>query len=191
MRNTKPKPKKPRGLSAKQKRFIAAYNGNATAAALEAGYSERNAGKIGNQLMSNRRITAAIQAREAERIAPAIATREERQQLFTNIMRDTERKTSDRLRACELLGKSEGDFIERQEVSLEPLHSVEIVYADALTREDGTLIDPESAPEEYAAAWLKKFFADHEERARLGDFIKNDLGNCLPKEQAAKIAEFM
>jgi len=150
-----------RELSTRQKRFIEAFAGNGTAAAIAAGYSEKYADRIAAQLMKNPRIADAIRAREAERNAPHIADREERQRFFTATMRDEKKTTRDRLRAAELLGKSEGDFIERLEASVSPLQSIEIVYADVLQRADGTNIDPDESPAEYAGAWLKKFFREH------------------------------
>lgn len=158
-----------RDLSTKQKRFIAAYNGNATAAAIEAGYSERNADKIGPQLMANPRIIAAIQAREKERNENAIATREERQRFFTAIMRDNEQPTRDRIRATELLGKSEGDFVDRTELTgadgrpLVPGEPVEfnIRFVECFTDENGSVISMDSHPQAYAAAWLKDHFKSH------------------------------
>lgn len=158
-----------RELSTKQKRFIEVFNGNATEAAKTAGYSEKNAGRIGGQLMNNPRIIAAIQAREKERNEIAIATREERQKLFTEIMRDRDENTKDRLRACELLGKSEGDFIERQEVTGkngapllpgEPLE-INIQIVDCFTDDNGSVISREKNPSAYAAAWLKDHFKEN------------------------------
>ena len=43
--------------------------------------------------------------------------RESRQELWTMIALDKEERTDTRLRASELLGKSEGDFIDRHELS--------------------------------------------------------------------------
>lgn len=116
--------------------------------------------------MNNPRIIAVIRARENERNAEAIATREERQKLFTEIMRDRDENTKDRLRACELLGKSEGDFIERQEVTGkngapllpgEPLE-INIQIVDCFTDDNGSVISREKNPSAYAAAWLKEHF---------------------------------
>lgn len=156
-------------LTARQKRFIDAYNGNATEAAKTAGYSEKNADKIGGQLMKNPRIVAAIRARENERNAEAIATREERQRFFTAIMRDEGQPTRERLRATELLGKSEGDFVERQEVTGkdgapllpgEPLE-INIHIVDCFTDDNGSVISREKNPSAYAAAWLKDHFKEN------------------------------
>ena len=158
-----------RELSTKQKRFIEVFNGNATEAAKTAGYSEKNADKIGGQLMKNPRIVAAIRARENERNAEAIATREERQRFFTAIMRDEGQPTRERLRATELLGKSEGDFVERQEVTGkdgaplmpgEPLE-INIQLVDCFTDDNGSVISREKNPSAYAAAWLKDHFKEN------------------------------
>ena len=104
-------------FTAKQERFIKAYNGNATTAAIEAGYSAKTAYSAGQRLLKNVGIQAAIRKRESQRSKTTIATREERQQFWSKVMWDEHEKMQDRLRAAELLGKSEADFIERQEIS--------------------------------------------------------------------------
>ena len=48
-------------------------------------------------------------------VSPSIADRKERIELWSDIARDGGEKTADRLRATELLGKAQGDFIERTE----------------------------------------------------------------------------
>ena len=55
------------GITPRQKRFVAEYlvDLNATRAAIRAGYSARNAGKIGPRLVGESRIAAAIQAGRA------------------------------------------------------------------------------------------------------------------------------
>lgn len=56
-------------MTEKQKRFIDEYliDLNATQAAIRAGYSHRNAGKIGHQLLEKSRIQAEISKKMAER----------------------------------------------------------------------------------------------------------------------------
>ncbi len=49
-------------------------------------------------------------------VAAAIASRAERQAFWTKVMNDNERDLNARLKASELLGKSEGDFLDRVEV---------------------------------------------------------------------------
>ena len=105
-------------LTAKQQAFVDAYAGNATAAAMAAGYSPKTARSQGQRLLTNDDIKDAIKARETQRIAPAIATRQERQEFWTSVLRDENEAMKDRLKAAELLGKSEGDFLERVEMDM-------------------------------------------------------------------------
>lgn len=105
-------------LNAKRQAFVEAYAGNATAAALAAGYSERSARSQGQRLLTNDDIQDAIKARETQRLAPTIATRQERQEFWTSVLRNENEAMKDRLKAAELLGKSEGDFLERVEMDM-------------------------------------------------------------------------
>lgn len=102
-------------LTERQKRFIEAYEGNATEAARVAGFKQPNV--YANQLLQNPLIAEAIRQREKERRAEIIATRDERLKRLTEIMRDESQKTTDRLRAIEIMCRAEGDFIERQEIT--------------------------------------------------------------------------
>jgi len=111
------KEKQPRGLSVKQRRFIEAYDGNATAAAIAAGYSPKNARNTGARMLTKANIRAALRDREEERSALIIATREERQAFWTEIMRDENTMIMAKLKASELLAKSEGDFLDRHELT--------------------------------------------------------------------------
>jgi Phage terminase, small subunit len=105
------------GLTAKQKRFVELFEGNATQAALSAGYSKKTAAAIGKENLRKPLIVAAIRARENKTIRPLIADRETRQKFWTDTMLDSEQEMKDRLKASELLGKSEGDFLDRIEHS--------------------------------------------------------------------------
>lgn len=100
-------------MTPKQRRFIEHYTGNATKAAIAAGYSEKTAYRIGAELLQKTSVKEAIQQREEQRLSEAIANREERQIFWSAIMRNAEEKTADRLKASELLAKSNGDFLER------------------------------------------------------------------------------
>ena len=105
-------------LTAKQLRFVESYDGNATAAAIAAGYSKKTACFIGNENLRKPNIIKAIKAREAKKVKPYIASREDRQKFWTETMRDMKADLKNRLRASELLGKSEADFIERIEANI-------------------------------------------------------------------------
>ena len=105
-------------LTAKQRAFVEAYAGNATAAALAAGYSKKTAAFIGAENLKKPQIEAAIKSREQNEVRKRIASRQERQEFWTAVLRDEEQKIPDRLRAAELLGKSEGDFLERVDMDM-------------------------------------------------------------------------
>ena len=105
-------------LNAKRQAFVDAWEGNATAAALAAGYSPKTAYSQGQRLSKIVEVQEAIKAREAQRLAPTIATRQERQEFWTSVLRNENEAMKDRLKAAELLGKSEGDFLERVEMDM-------------------------------------------------------------------------
>jgi phage terminase small subunit len=122
-------------FTVKQRAFVEAYCGNATEAALQAGYSPKTAAFIGAENLKKPKIAAALKEREDKRLASLIATREERQRFWTSMMRDEDRKEADRLKASELLAKSEGDFLERREITGPngaPIHppEIKVIFSD-------------------------------------------------------------
>lgn len=110
---------KGRSLTPKQRAFVEAYSGNATEAARIAGYRgcPGTIRSVARENLSKPHIADAIRHRETARSAARIANREQRQAFWTAVMRDESRPMPDRLRASELLGKSEGDFLQRVEHS--------------------------------------------------------------------------
>lgn len=107
-----------RKLTPKRQRFVDAYTGeamgNATEAARIAGYKSPRS--EGCRLLTFADIQQEIAKVSQPRAQAAIATREERLAFYTEMMLDDEQQTKDRLKAAELLGKVQGDFIERQQV---------------------------------------------------------------------------
>lgn len=96
-------------------RFMGSCAGNATAAAKAAGYSGRTAGQIGYRLLKKVQIQQAIAARVAK--DPAVYDKDQLQRFWTSVTaafgqyEDVDIK--DRLRASELLGKSQAIFTEK------------------------------------------------------------------------------
>lgn len=103
-------------LTFKQQRFVDYYDGNATEAAIKAGYSKNSAIVIGSENLTKPYILAAIQNRTQKKVDLVIASREELQDFWTSVYKDNKNCLSDRLRASELLGKSKAVFIEKLEV---------------------------------------------------------------------------
>jgi len=106
-----------RKLTPRQKKFVALYEGNATKAAIKAGYSKKTAYSIGQENLKKPEVIKALQEREKEETGPLVASRIERQQFWTAVMRGklgkVKIKMEHRLKASELLGKSEADFTEK------------------------------------------------------------------------------
>lgn len=106
------------GLTERQRRFCEAYSsngGNALDAADKAGYKKPH--PEGARLLQTATIKAALEKLRKTTTNAAIMTREERQALWTQIAKDNELRVADRLKASELLGKSQADFIERKEIT--------------------------------------------------------------------------
>ena len=103
-------------LTEKQKKFIDYYieTGNATESCRLAGYRGNNLDRLGHENL--RKLEKYIKPSINELDLTRTATLEEIFEFWTNIIRDDETKTSDKLRASELLAKSQGAFIERVEV---------------------------------------------------------------------------
>lgn len=110
----------------RQRRFIEAFEGNGTEAARLAGYtgSDNVLGKTAYDLLRNPKIAQAVKERQDKRVKSLIASREQRQGFWTKVMNDAGAEMRDRLRASELLGKSEADFTEKVE------HSGSVTLAD-------------------------------------------------------------
>ncbi len=87
---------------------------NKTQAMISAGYSEcySDSGDGQASVYGNERVMAAIAVIIGEKKAKTVATRAMRQEFWTNTMNSTDHKVNmgDKLRASELLGKSEADF---------------------------------------------------------------------------------
>lgn len=108
-----------RKFSHKQQAFINAYQGNATEAARKAGYKggDNALGVQGHELLKNPKVAQAIKDRKSVTTHFMIAPRLERQAFWTSIMKDESLHIGYRLKASELLGKSEGDFLVKLEVT--------------------------------------------------------------------------
>lgn len=117
-------------FSTKQRAFIHYYNGNATEAAIAAGYSKKSARSMGCQLLTNINIAESIKRREEKRNAPKIASRAERQEFWSEVLRSEDNDMRDRLKAAELLGRSEADFTDNHNLS------VDDKFLDAIRKTD-------------------------------------------------------
>lgn len=108
-------------MNQRQKAFCEAYilTGNATKAAIKAGYSQRTAKSIGQRLLTFVDVHEYIRQRNEELDAENVASVYEIRKFWTDTMRDNDTSRADRLKASELLGKTRGMFLERFSVEME------------------------------------------------------------------------
>ena len=108
------------GLSLKQKVFCeeyAANGGNGTQAAITAGYKNPNV--ISAQNLIKLSIIDYIDSLTKDAANERIMTAQERQEFWSSVARgEVEATMTERLRASELSGKGQGDFIERKDINL-------------------------------------------------------------------------
>lgn len=90
--------------------YLGECAGNAEQAALRAGYSKKCARQTGYKLLQNVQIQQYIAQKSDKICSKNIATIQEIQEFWTNIMNDEDEPTKNRLRASELLGKAKGMF---------------------------------------------------------------------------------
>jgi hypothetical protein len=118
-------------LNAKRAAFVREYlkDLNATQAAKRCGYSAKTARAQGSRLLTDADVCAAVAKGQQHIEGRAIATRAERQEFWTRVLhgKGDDIRWADRLKASELLGKSEADFTDKLE------HSGEVSF---------TLINP-------------------------------------------------
>lgn len=132
-------------MTPKQQAFVEHYAacGNATEAARQAGYSAGRARVIGSENLTKPAIQTALAALTEKVSSERIADAKERQEFWTAAMRGKDKyrkeedgegegegiEMKDRLKASELLGRAQLDFVERREVTGAngaPLHAPDI-----------------------------------------------------------------
>tara|TARA_R100001443_G_scaffold29396_3_gene42591 strand:- start:29268 stop:29693 length:426 start_codon:yes stop_codon:yes gene_type:complete len=108
-----------RKLTTKQQRFVDFYDGNGVDACRKAGYkgNDDTLRSIASENLTKPNIVKAIQTREQQSKESLILDREALQTFWSSSVLSETLDMSTRLRASELLGKSQGVFIDRHEHS--------------------------------------------------------------------------
>lgn len=108
-------------MNQRKRAFCEAYllSGNATKAAVEAGYSSKTARSIGQRLLTFADVQEYLEQRNKEISAANTADVEEIRRFWTATMRDGGARTGERLKASELLAKSYGAFLDRADVEFD------------------------------------------------------------------------
>ena len=105
-------------LNARQKAFCEYYVaiGNATDAAIKAGYKEKYAGVNADKLLKNTNIQKYIEELQEKAKGNRIMTAIERREFLTSMIKDGAVKDTDRLKALDILNKMDGEYTQKLEV---------------------------------------------------------------------------
>lgn len=100
-------------LSAKQRAFVTEYlrDGNATQAAIRAGYSQKTAQEQSSRLLSKVIVRQAVEKARAAIERPKIADAAERREVLTEMFRNAALEPRDRQRASDILNKMDGIYV--------------------------------------------------------------------------------
>lgn len=125
-------------MTNRQRIFVAEYLNtlDVTRSAIAAGYSRRSAYSTGSRLLKNAEIQKYVEDVMNERINTRIADRSERQEFLTTIMRDNEQPIKARIKACELLSRLDGDFINRSTVEVKNDTLANLILKEYESNED-------------------------------------------------------
>ena len=106
-------------LNARQKSFCEFYvaSGNATDAAIKAGYKEKNARFIGSENLTKANIKEYIEELQEKAKGNRIMTAIERREFLTSMIKDGAVKDTDRLKALDILNKMDGEYTQKVEVN--------------------------------------------------------------------------
>jgi len=119
-------------FNVRQQNFIKFYKGNATEAALKAGYSKKTAYSIGQRLFKVVEIKQAIQNRVEKSQEKHIKTIEEMQIFLSKNIDNEDLPMNERTKMIELLGKSMAMFtdVQRHEGNINILPPIKINHTE-------------------------------------------------------------
>lgn len=106
-------------LTQKQQKFVDEFirSGNAKQAAVVAGYSVKYAGENADKVLKNTKVMQYLNSRLEVISNDRIAGIQEVQEFWTGILRNSDEKTLDRLKASEFIAKTNGAFIVKTELN--------------------------------------------------------------------------
>jgi len=106
-------------LTTKQKKFCDFYiqTGDATNSAIKAGYSKKTSYAIGCENLKKIELKNYIKERNDALSSTRIADMKEIKELWTKWARDEENKLQDRMKATDLIAKTNGAYLEKIEHS--------------------------------------------------------------------------
>lgn len=183
-------------LTKKQKMFVAEYlvDLNATQAAIRAGYSEKNAGKIGPELLGKTRISEAIQeqmdARENRTLITADKVLEELAKIGFSNLADYIQVQKDGTAYVDLSKLTREQAAAVQEITVDEYVEGSGDDAKAIKKVKLKLIDKIRALEligKHLAMWVER----HEHTGKDGSPIQAEVSELTPEERQQRIQDLI
>lgn len=119
-------------LTPKQQAFADYYiqTGNATESAIKAGYSKKTAKETGYENLTKPHLQRYIEKKQKELESSRMADMTEVREFWTEIMRDIDSETRDRLKASEMIAKTSGAFLNKVEMKTTGEQTITVTITD-------------------------------------------------------------
>lgn len=123
-------------LTPKQEKFVQGIiEGKSQADAYRSAYSAKNMSdnaiyREASLLMSSPKITQRLNELRNDMITPAIMSAQERLKWLTNLVNSEEETTADKLKACEIMNKMTGEYVQKVVADVDTTYSINIDLVD-------------------------------------------------------------
>lgn len=123
-------------LTPKQEKFVQGIiEGKSQADAYRSAYSAKNMSdnaiyREASLLMSSPKITQRLNELRNDMITPAIMSAQERLKWLTELVHSEEETTADKLKACEIMNKMTGEYVQKVVADVDTTYSINIDLVD-------------------------------------------------------------
>lgn len=123
-------------LTPKQEKFVQGIiEGKSQADAYRSAYSAKNMSdnaiyREASLLMSSPKITQRLNELRNDMITPAIMSAQERLKWLTELVNSDEETTADKLKACEIMNKMTGEYVQKVVADVDTTYSINIDLVD-------------------------------------------------------------
>lgn len=123
-------------LTPKQEKFVQGIiEGKSQADAYRSAYSAKNMSdnaiyREASLLMSSPKITQRLNELRQDMITPAIMSAQERLKWLTNLIENDDETTADKLKACEIMNKMTGEYVQKVVADVDTTFSINIDLVD-------------------------------------------------------------
>lgn len=123
-------------LTPKQEKFVQGIiEGKSQADAYRSAYSAKNMSdnaiyREASLLMSSPKITQRLNELRNDMMTPAIMSAQERLEWLTNLVNSDEETTADKLKACEIMNKMTGEYVQKVVADVDTTYSINIDLVD-------------------------------------------------------------